>query len=57
MPGNTGATPIPTEKLGAPARRALETAGLKKSFGDTRAVDGIDRRIPRGTVYGFIASD
>ncbi len=33
---------------------AIETAGLRKSFGDTRAVDGIDLRIPRGSVYGLL---
>lgn len=33
---------------------AIETAGLTKSFGDTRAVDGIDLQIPQGTVYGLL---
>lgn len=33
---------------------AIETKGLKKSFGDTRAVDGVDLRIPRGSVYGLL---
>nr|WP_049999354.1 ATP-binding cassette domain-containing protein [Halococcus sediminicola] len=32
----------------------METDGLKKSFGDTRAIDGIDLRIPRGSVYGLL---
>lgn len=35
-------------------RIAIETDGLRKSFGDTLAVDGIDLRIPRGTVYGLL---
>lgn len=30
---------------------AIETNGLKKSFGDTRAVDGVNLRIPRGSVF------
>lgn len=33
---------------------AIETTGLRKSFGDTLAVDGIDLQIPRGTVFGLL---
>ena len=33
---------------------AIETADLTKSFGETRAVDGIDLQIERGTVYGLL---
>ena len=33
---------------------AIETAGLAKSFGKTRAVDGIDLRIRKGSVYGLL---
>ncbi|MFB9806947.1 ATP-binding cassette domain-containing protein [Haladaptatus pallidirubidus] len=33
---------------------AIETAGLRKSFGETLAVDGIDLQIPRGTVFGLL---
>ncbi|WP_079255038.1 ATP-binding cassette domain-containing protein [Halococcus hamelinensis] len=33
---------------------AIETNGLKKSFGETNAVDGVDLRIPRGSVYGLL---
>ncbi|HEX2208433.1 MAG TPA: ATP-binding cassette domain-containing protein [Longimicrobium sp.] len=33
---------------------AIETTGLSKSFGATRAVDGIDLRIPAGSVYGLL---
>ncbi|MFE7069625.1 ATP-binding cassette domain-containing protein [Streptomyces sp. NPDC057620] len=33
---------------------AIETAGLVKTFGDTRAVDGVDLRIEPGTVYGLL---
>jgi len=33
---------------------AIETKGLEKSFGETRAVDGVDLRIPRGSVYGLL---
>jgi ABC-2 type transport system ATP-binding protein len=33
---------------------AIETAGLVKVFGKTRAVDGIDLAVPAGTVYGVL---
>jgi ABC-2 type transport system ATP-binding protein len=33
---------------------AIETDGLVKVFGDTRAVDGIDLRVARGTVFGVL---
>jgi ABC-2 type transport system ATP-binding protein len=33
---------------------AIETAGLVKTFGDLRAVDGVDLRIPAGGVYGVL---
>jgi len=37
-----------------PATLAVEATGLVKSFGDTRAVDGVDLAVPRGTVYGVL---
>ncbi|MEU8068980.1 MULTISPECIES: ATP-binding cassette domain-containing protein [unclassified Micromonospora] len=33
---------------------AIETAGLAKSFGANRAVDGVDLTVPAGTVYGLL---
>jgi ABC-2 type transport system ATP-binding protein len=33
---------------------AIEASGLAKSFGDTRAVCGVDLAVPSGTVYGFL---
>ncbi|HEY7485619.1 MAG TPA: ATP-binding cassette domain-containing protein [Streptosporangiaceae bacterium] len=33
---------------------AIETSGLVKTFGETRAVDGIDLAVPAGTVYGVL---
>jgi ABC-2 type transport system ATP-binding protein len=33
---------------------ALETRGLRKTFGDLVAVDGIDVAVPRGSFYGFL---
>jgi ABC-2 type transport system ATP-binding protein len=42
--------PVPVE----PAILACETRGLRKSFGTTRAVDGLDLRVPRGLLYAFL---
>ena len=33
---------------------AIEATGLVKSFGDTRAVDGVDLSVRSGTVYGVL---
>jgi ABC-2 type transport system ATP-binding protein len=33
---------------------AIRTDGLVKTFGDLRAVDGVDLEVPRGRVYGFL---
>jgi ABC-2 type transport system ATP-binding protein len=33
---------------------AIETTGLVKMFGETRAVDGLDLTVPTGTVYGVL---
>ena len=33
---------------------AIETSALVKRFGDTRAVDGVDLGVERGTVYGLL---
>jgi ABC-2 type transport system ATP-binding protein len=33
---------------------AVEASGLVKTFGDVRAVDGVDLAIPRGGVYGVL---
>lgn len=35
----------------ATATPALEVAGLRKSFGETVALDGIDLRVAAGTVF------
>jgi ABC-2 type transport system ATP-binding protein len=36
------------------ANLAIETESLKKSFGDTVAVDGVDLAVPRGSIYGVL---
>src|SRR5687767_1754691 len=33
---------------------AIETTGLAKTFGATRALDGVDLSIGKGTVYGLL---
>ena len=33
---------------------AIETRGLAKRFGGTRALDGVDLSISQGTVYGLL---
>src|SRR3712207_783197 len=33
---------------------AIEATGLVKSFGDTRAVDGVDLAVRTGSVYGVL---
>jgi len=38
--------------VSAPA--IIRTEGLTRSFGDVRAVDGLDLEIPAGTVFGFL---
>ena len=37
-----------------PSPLAIEATGLVKTFGDTRAVDGVDLAVPRGSVYGVL---
>lgn len=36
---------------------ACETRGLRKTFGATRAVDGLDLRVPRGMLYAFLGQN
>ena len=33
---------------------AIEATGLEKSFGETKAVDGVDLAVRRGSVYGVL---
>ncbi|MEU5884537.1 ATP-binding cassette domain-containing protein [Spirillospora sp. NPDC047279] len=40
--------------MSAESNLAIETSGLVKIFGGTRAVDGVDLAIRPGTVYGFL---
>src|SRR5665811_458240 len=36
------------------AGAAIEASGLRKSYGDVRALDGVDLRAPAGTVLGLL---
>jgi ABC-2 type transport system ATP-binding protein len=40
--------------MSAPATLAIEATGLVKDFGTTRAVDGVDLAVRRGSVYGVL---
>ena len=33
---------------------AIEARGLSKQFGELRAVSGLDLKVPRGHIYGFL---
>ena len=33
---------------------AIETSGLKKTFGDIAVVDGLDLQVRTGTLFGFL---
>lgn len=43
-----------TSRAGERPELAIETHGLVKTFGDHRAVDGVDLAIPTGGVYGVL---
>jgi ABC-2 type transport system ATP-binding protein len=40
--------------LTTPSALAVETSGLLKLFGTTRAVDGVALQVPTGSVYGVL---
>jgi ABC-type branched-subunit amino acid transport system ATPase component len=37
-----------------PTRPAIRATGLRKSFGDTLVLDGIDLEVPQGTVFALL---
>jgi len=41
-------------ELAAGMDPAIETHGLRRTFGELAAVDGVDLAVPRGTLYGFL---
>jgi ABC-2 type transport system ATP-binding protein len=40
--------------MSSPSSPAIEASGLVKSFGATKAVDGVDLEVRRGSVYGVL---
>ena len=43
-----------TSKMTIDSTLAVEATGLVKTFGETRAVDGVDLAVSRGSVYGVL---
>ena len=43
-----------TPALNDTSAHAIETMGLVKTFGENRAVDGIDLLVRRGSIYGVL---
>jgi ABC-2 type transport system ATP-binding protein len=41
-------------ELAAVAELAIETKGLRRTFGELVAVDDVGLAVPRGTLYGFL---
>src|SRR2546430_214589 len=58
----TGHPRIPSRSLAAPpgsvagsmSEPAITTTGLTKSFGDVRALDGVDLEVAQGTILGLL---
>ena len=58
-PGRTTISPARTPAAAVSSGRpaggwAVETRGLTKRFGSNVAVDGVDLRVPRGSVFGYL---
>jgi len=50
-------TPAPTTPAAAPTRPAAKVSALVKSFGATRALDGISATLPAGKILGLVGPD
>src|SRR4051794_31228204 len=50
----TPVMPTSTRADGHPSPPAISTAGLRKSYGDTTVLDGIDLHIPAGSVFALL---
>jgi ABC-2 type transport system ATP-binding protein len=50
-------TPVPTPPAAAPTRPAARVTALVKSFGATRALDGISATLPAGKILGLVGPD
>jgi ABC-2 type transport system ATP-binding protein len=51
---NVGDLPTRRSQMTPQTPLAIEATGLVKSFGETRAVDGVDLAVAAGTVYGVL---
>jgi ABC-2 type transport system ATP-binding protein len=51
---DTRSAPRETPRPDAGAGYAIRAEGLIRQFGEVRAVDGVDLRIPAGEIYGFL---
>ncbi|GAB3715369.1 ABC transporter ATP-binding protein [Nocardiopsis oceani] len=47
-------TTLYTDAAAPSTTTAIEVQGLTKSFGSTRALDGVDLSVPRGEIHGFL---
>jgi len=50
-------TPAPTTPAAAPTRPAAKVSALAKSFGATRALNGISATLPAGKILGLVGPD
>ncbi|NYI05639.1 ATP-binding cassette domain-containing protein [Allostreptomyces psammosilenae] len=54
MPSSVMSTIIPAGGHGNPAPIAVSAVGLRKSYGDKTVLDGVDLRIPAGSVFALL---
>ncbi|WP_327235127.1 ATP-binding cassette domain-containing protein [Streptomyces sp. NBC_01317] len=54
MPSSVMPTPRMSDSDGHPSPTAISTIGLRKSYGDKTVLDGIDLRIPAGSVFALL---
>jgi ABC-2 type transport system ATP-binding protein len=52
--GRKLAPPVRSEEMTGEAGPAILTEGLRKSYGDVRALDGVDLSVAHGTVFGLL---
>src|SRR4029078_4003888 len=52
--GGRGTIGRVTDRVGAGAEPVIRVEGLIKTYGETRAVDGVSLAVPRGTIFGML---
>ena len=55
--GAAAAAPMPAEAGPAAGDTVIRVAGLRRDFGDFRAVDGVDFAIRRGEIFGLLGAN